>query len=246
MNEPMELTLRIADIPTLFRVRGSHLLKYGAAFATEEPAELTVEVTKAQVDFERSICEPGTRCSDGYLEYIAAYRNFADQIWKKNAFVVHGASFAVDGQGVIFCATSGTGKTTHLRLWKSLLEDRLLIINGDKPILRLSESGDPILYGTPYNGKENYGCNASAPLRHVCFIERAEENSVVRTDRAQALQRLLLQTNIPRQPGAAAAALELANAVFLHCSFHTIRCNMEPSASETAYRAIFEDPSQEG
>lgn len=245
MSELHELTLRIADIPTAFRVRGYHLSKYGAAFAVQEPAELTVEVTEPQLDFERSVCEPGVVCSESYLEYIAAYRNFADQIWKKNAFIVHGASFCVDGEGVIFCAASGTGKTTHLRLWKSLLGEKMCIINGDKPIVRLSESGDPILYGTPYNGKENYGCNASAPLRHVCFIERSEENSTVPTEPKDALQRLLMQTNIPRFPGAAATALNVMDAVFRHCSFHTIRCNMEPSAAETAYGAVFGNLSKE-
>ena len=39
-----------------------------------------------------------------------------------------------DGQGIAFAAPSGTGKTTHIKLWQRLYGDRVEIINGDKPL----------------------------------------------------------------------------------------------------------------
>ncbi len=52
---------------------------------------------------------------------------------------MHGAVVSWKQEGYIFTAPSGTGKTTHVRLWKEHLGPDVEIINGDKPVLEVGE-----------------------------------------------------------------------------------------------------------
>lgn len=87
-----------------------------------------------------------------------------------DAAVFHAALISFDGQGVAFAAPSGTGKTTHIKLWQRLYGDRVEIINGDKPLFTL-RSGRFFASGMPWCGKENWGCNKTVPLKAICFID---------------------------------------------------------------------------
>ena len=48
---------------------------------------------------------------------------------------MHGAVIEYEGNGYMFSADSGTGKTTHILLWRKFLGDKVKIVNGDKPFL---------------------------------------------------------------------------------------------------------------
>lgn len=65
---------------------------------------------------------------------------------------MHGAVVAWKDQGYLFTAPSGTGKSTHLALWKKYLGDQAEVINGDKPFLKVMED-EVWVYGTPWAGK---------------------------------------------------------------------------------------------
>lgn len=176
-----------------------------------------------------------------YLEYLAVYRKISEIIPLHNGFLFHSATFDVDGTGVAFAAHSGTGKTTHMLLWQRLLGDRLKIVNGDKPIVRYfdDEPNTPYAYGTPWNGKERLGCNMRTPLKHICFIERAEQNSCEKMDKNDAVNLIFNQVYMPKDPAAAANTIVLINRLISDCSLWKIKCNMDISAAETAYHTIF-------
>ena len=247
-------------------------------FETEYPNhDLYVEVSESDVDKEY-VPELANH-PRGYFHSIAIFRHLAEKLPYFDAFLLHSACFDVDGVGVAFAAHSGTGKTTHMLLWKELLGDRMTIVNGDKPIVRFFDDaadletknpvgnlvGDdahivpqdhrqingimdekstynqPFAYGTPWNGKEHLGCNMRTPLRHICFIERAAENSCEpMTDRSDAVNRIFNQVYMPKDPMAAAKTIGLIDRLMKSCSLWIIKCNMEPSAAEVAYRTIFE------
>lgn len=88
-----------------------------------------------------------------YLETLAALRKIADFMPEKDCFLMHGAVVAWKDQGYLFTAPSGTGKSTHLALWKKYLGDQAEVINGDKPFLKVMED-EVWVYGTPWAGKE--------------------------------------------------------------------------------------------
>ena len=98
----------------------------------------------------------------------------------------------------------------------------------------------PFAYGTPWNGKEKLGCNMRTPLRHICFIERAEQNSCEpMTDVSEAITRIFNQVYMPKDPAAAIKTVELINRLMGSVNLWKIQCNMDPSAAKVAYDAIF-------
>ena len=198
-----------------------------------------IAITKEDIDSEKNDCG----YSPQYLEFIALCRKISDKLPLRNAFLMHSAVFEVKGAGIALAAASGTGKTTHMMLWQKLLGERLTIVNGDKPFVRFfeNEPETPYAYGSPWNGKEGLSCNKRVPLRHICFIERAEENSCEPIGADEALNLIFNQLYIPKEPSAAASALSLTDRLITSCKLWRIRCNMDISAAQTAYNAIFGD-----
>jgi len=118
--------------------------------------------------------------------------------------MMHGVAIECDGKGFIFTAESGVGKSTHAQLWQNYLgEGRVLVINGDKPILWFREDGEILVCGTPWNGKENLDENRCLPLHGICLLKRLAEcpgeniPSITQASREDAFEFLLHQIFLP-------------------------------------------------
>ena len=158
----------------------------------------------------------------------------------QNSFLLHSATFEIDGQGIAFSAKSGTGKTTHMLNWQKLLGDKLTIVNGDKPIIRFfdDEPNIPYAYGTPWCGKERFGNDSRTKLKHICFIERSATNYVTHIDKSEAISRIMKQVYMPSNPQNLSKTLVLIDRLLSCCDLWIIHCNMEPESAEVAYNAI--------
>ena len=116
----------------------------------------------------------------------------ADELPDRNKFLMHGALVAWKRTGYIFTAPSGTGKTTHVRLWEKYLGSDAEISNGDKPILEVKED-EIVAYGTPWAGKERLQKNTCVPVRGICFLRQSEINTIHKLSKKEALLLLLPQ-----------------------------------------------------
>ena len=202
--------------------------------------DIIVTVTQDEVEGEKSLAPFEEDVSLEICESICAHRGLCKQIWKFDALVLHCATFAVDGRAIAFAAKSGTGKTTHMRLWKRYLGDKMIAINGDKPIIRFFD-GVPYAHGTPWRGKEGFGKNMAAPLTDICFIERDTNNSVVPTTKEDALNRIFNQILLPNDPMGSVKTLQMVDDILNKCNLWIIKCNMEPEAAEVAYNQIIKN-----
>lgn len=213
--------------------------EFCADYITSGKPDFTLEVTDDDIKYENSLAE-GT-FGKHYIESLAFYRKLANTLPTKNAFLLHSALFDVEGTGIAFAAHSGTGKTTHMLLWQKLLGDKMKIINGDKPIIRFfdNEPDTAYGYGTPWNGKEKFGCNGKTRVKHICFIERADTNSCEKMQDDDLVDRIMNQVYVPRTPLGAMAAMQLVDRFLKSCEIWKIKCNMDISAAETAYNTIF-------
>ena len=173
--------------------------------------------------------------ADDYLESLAVYRKIAETLPFYHGFLFHGSALAVDGQAYIFAAPSGTGKSTHARLWRELLGERAVMVNDDKPLIRI-EDNCAVVYGTPWDGKHHLSRNAAFPLKAICFLQRAEGNSIREISRHDAFPALLRQTYMPANPAALSKTLGLLDR--MQVCYYMLSCNMELQAAELAYHTM--------
>ena len=150
---------------------------------------------------------------------------------------IHGAAITYRERVYLFCAPSGTGKSTHIALWKKKLGDAVQIVNGDKPILRWVE-GKPMLFGSPWTGKEGWGKNTCAVLGGIFFLERGESNRACELTIEEGLRRFLGATLYPRNAGELSKLLSIYTR--LRCPMALLTCRPDEEAVDTAL-AFLED-----
>ncbi len=91
----------------------------------------------------------------------------------------HAAAVSLDGQGYMFLGKSGTGKSTHARLWLQNIPGTELM-NDDNPAVRLNPDGTAIVFGTPWSGKTPCYKNISALLGGIVLLSQAPYNRITR------------------------------------------------------------------
>ncbi len=197
--------------------------------------DFSVEATQEEIDAERDISEE--IFSDGYLESVCIYRNIAKELPKYDAFVFHCAAIEYNNMAFCFAARSGTGKTTHIKLWRKVFGDKVSPINGDKPIFRYI---DDVLYvyGTPWSGKENFNTNAGYPLKALCFIERATINSIEPLSVYPALNKALKQIYLPKDKDLFNNTLTLTERMLSTTPIWLLKCNISEEAAIIAFNAM--------
>ena len=171
------------------------------------------------------------------LEGIALYRQIANRLVDYDTLLFHGSAIAVDGEGYLFTALSGTGKSTHTRLWREAFGDRAVMINDDKPLLRVEED-KVYVCGTPWNGKHRLGENIMVPLKGLCILTRAKENRIEPITFHQAFPVLVQQTHRPEDAAAVAKVLELLRRMAQSTELYRLGCNMDPEAALVAYNGM--------
>lgn len=171
------------------------------------------------------------------LASLALYRKICAVALKNQAFLMHGALIEYEGKGYLFTAKSGTGKTTHINLWKQVFgEDKVTVVNGDKPIIRFIEDR-VYAYGTPWCGKEGYNVNTKVELCALVFVDRAVENSISKISDTLALPRIFSQIMIADSADLE-KQLELVDRLLEKVPTYLLKCNMEPDAAIVAYSGM--------
>jgi hypothetical protein len=200
---------------------------------TKEP-EFTITITQSDIDFERDITM--NHFSDAYLETLALHRKLAVKLLDYDVLLIHGSVVAVDGQAYLFAAKSGTGKTTHTRLWIKNFPDAY-VVNGDKPLVKITND-NAIAYGTPWRGKENYGTNTNIPLKAICMLERDTYNHIEQITKNEALPMLFQQIYCHNDREAMSKTLGLINRLRNNTELYRLGCNMLDEAAYVAYEGM--------
>lgn len=211
-------------------------------YTTDKPPELTIAPTDADIHNMRAILddlaekqgEPLQRYSDSELESNVVYCTLCEALIDHDVLPMHGSALCMDGAAYIFAAKSGTGKSTHSRLWREVYGDRVWMINDDKPVVKVTD-GRAAVYGTPWTGKHRLGCNASAPLKAIVRLSRDDENHIERLSDADAFQMLMERSYFSRDPARMARIVALVNRLVHAAEFYSLGCNMSPEAAVVAH-----------
>ena len=106
----------------------------------------------------------------------------------------HGVLMEYEGNGIIISAASGTGKTTHARLWRDLR--RALIINGDRAVCAKTAEGWTG-YGLPWSGTSGEQINRSVAIRALVVLRRGETNEAHRISALEAFHQVFAHVLYP-------------------------------------------------
>jgi len=237
----MEIAGQTASVTSLFDSTRDYCRKY----LTQKAPDFSVTVVREDLTFEQEALrqealEEGIRIrvfTDPFLERTAIQRKYAEFLFDRNTLMTHGSTVAVDGKAYLFTAGCGTGKSTHTRLWRQVFGERAVMINDDKPFLKITEAG-VFACGSPWSGKHGLDTNVTVPLQGICILERGEENRIEQISPEEALPMLLHQSYRPLDAEKHARFRELVTLLAERTPLWRMVCNMDPSAAETSHRAM--------
>ena len=220
--------------------------KFCEEYISDEQPDRCIGITSEDIEFEKIKFirdEEATRGAhyehpDAYLEIIAVQRKITEALFEYDTVLFHGSVIAVDGAAYLFTAKSGTGKSTHTRLWREMLGERAIMVNDDKPFISINEGGGVTVHGSPWNGKHRLGENIAVPLRAICILERGATNKIERIPASRAIKMLIQQSSRPSNPALMGKYMELIDGISRGVEFYRLECNMELEAAKVAYEAM--------
>lgn len=131
---------------------------------------------------------------DFVVEYLLS--QYAFVYWIKeysNSLFIHSSSLNYNGNGILLCAKSGTGKSTHRKLWEA---NGAICINDDKNVISLIDD-ELYIMPNPWSGKHFCDNNVSVKLKAVVFIYQNSNNIINKINLKEALMLLLQQIQLP-------------------------------------------------
>lgn len=131
--------------------------------------------------------------SENNMIYMESGFRFYVDLLRFNGIMLHSSAVELNGKSYLFSGDSGTGKSTHTRIWQQVFGADAQVFNDDKPALRRLEDRW-YAYGTPWCGKNGININMRAPLAGICFLKQASVNKIRRLSPQEAMQKIMAQT----------------------------------------------------
>lgn len=232
-----EFIIEVAGVRVLMKCRYEKTMQYMSDYIVSgESFDIVSSVSDDEL--ASMINEVGASERNHYLvEITALYRPIAEAIPMRDCFVFHGAAIGYRDKAILFTAPSGTGKTTHISLWKKHLGEDVVIINGDKPIIT-AKNDKTTVHGTPWSGKERWQNNISSELSAICLVMRGTENKIERVESGEILQELIYQTYVPKDSLSLVRTLELLDAVLSKVPVYRLYCDISKEAVKCSFECL--------
>lgn len=110
---------------------------------------------------------------------------------------IHASVIEKDGKALIFLGKSGTGKSTHSKLWQEYVPGCSLL-NDDEPIIRIMNDGTIKVFGAPWSGSKPCYRNAYAEVSAFVHLYQSDENRLTKQNGVESFTSLLQSTAIMR------------------------------------------------
>ena len=110
------------------------------------------------------------------------------------ALLTHSAAVIYNGEAILFCGVSGSGKSTQASSWIQYYNAEP--INFDHPCI-LWNNNIPIAYGTPWGGKEGFCMPVGAPIKAIVFVKKSKVSNVYELHKGEAFGWLTVTNALP-------------------------------------------------
>lgn len=219
--------------------------EYCRPYLTETSSDFLVHISQddlaaEQLRLEKEAVEQGLKIrkfKEPFLERSIIQRRVADFFIGKGTLMLHGSTVALDGSAYLFTAPCGTGKSTHTRLWREYFGARAVMVNDDKPFLRITSDG-VLAYGSPWCGKHGLASNICVPLKGICVLRRGKENVIRSADPDKIRDFLYNQAHSPEDADLQQKARILVDTLLQTVPLWQMDCNMNLEAAEVSYSAM--------
>ncbi len=210
--------------------------KYISPDQTKKP-DITIDITDERID---NYINNFPNVPPSLAEYVIIGAVFYEEILEYDGFLLHSSAIAVDGKAYLFTADSGTGKSTHTKLWMDYFGSRAVMINDDKPALRMID-GKIYACGTPFSGKHDINKNILIPVQGICCLNRGAENRIENINSHDALIAIMNQTLRLRDRGKMLNLFNVLDKVLNNVNVYRLYCNISTDAVITAYNGMNEE-----
>ena len=141
---------------------------------------------------ENIILETSDNCKEVFfggsydrdLLHFATWMAFSLAVLPKKIVSLHASSIIYQGRAVLFLGESGTGKSTHSRLWQENIPE-VRLLNDDSPFIR-ADGSEVVAFGSPWSGKTHCYINESFPVAACVRLSQAPYNEIRRLDTLKA------------------------------------------------------------
>lgn len=154
------------------------------------------------------------------------------------ALILHSSVVENAGRGYMFLGESGTGKSTHTKLWLEHVAGSVML-NDDAPIVRVAD-GKAVVWGSPWSGKGRVFRNVSMPIEGIYRLSQAPENKLVMLNVANAIAAMLHSCMPPLMEVEQHTDLAfdtLSSVISLTRQFH-LACLPDAAAAQMSYRQL--------
>ncbi|KAB7789001.1 hypothetical protein [Bifidobacterium leontopitheci] len=254
-DNPGILECRVADVtcdiefkdpktPAYYGMFDGHIIKpagsetHAASNPTSKPAPAPAQIhTTYNARGVRNIITFRPPADAAFAEWQLAYDQVSRQMLRFGRLTFHGACIEYAGRAYVFTAFSGTGKSTHIRLWRRYLGPSVLPVNGDKPIFRLDD-GNALACGTPWSGKERWQRNVQVPLGGIAILKRGTTCSIRKATVDEAVEELMNRIYLTRDAEEAMLATDLLDKLIARVPIYVLTCDMSEQAVKTSFEAM--------
>ena len=148
----------------------------------------------------------------------------------------HASYIDYQGHGILFTASSGTGKSTQAELWRKYRD--AVVINGDKAAVSLRKF--PTVHSIPFSGTSGICRNVSLPLEAIVVLSQAKENTIHKMRFIESVSALFSNIFVEKCISeewnmAADLVMELAQRV----NIYSLACTPDEQAVEVLEKELF-------
>jgi hypothetical protein len=149
----------------------------------------------------------------------------------------HSSVVSNNGRAYMFLGKSGTGKSTHSRLWLHYIGGTELV-NDDNPVVRRMSDGFYV-FGTPWSGKTPCYRNVSYPIGGIVQLSQAPYNAIRRLRSIEAYAALVPSISGKRWDKHVAEGLhETEDLLATEVKVWHLECLPDEAAARTSHDAI--------
>ena len=153
---------------------------------------------------------------------------------------IHSSCIVYYGKAVLFLGESGTGKSTHTRLWREHIKGAFLL-NDDSPFLRVEE-GKIWVYGSPWSGKTPCYKQERYELAGCVRLSQAPHNRITKLPILQAYG--AIHPSCPPAFAYDEALYDHISRIISHLlssiHFYHLECLPDREAAQLSFSTIFE------